>query len=83
MMIYEWFSVQRAKLPKIASAYHINGSSVLTFNVSFMIRFFLYYKDCTIYDVTLRVYDNSKLNSALEKELCHIHISCSLEINAS
>ena len=55
MMIYEWFSVQRAKLPKISSAYPINGSCVLTFNVSFMIRFFLYYKDCTIYDFTLRV----------------------------
>ena len=63
MMIYEWFSVQRAKLPKISSAYHINGAYVLTFNVSFMIRFFLYYKDCTIYDVTLRVDDHCKLNS--------------------
>ena len=63
MMIYEWFSVQRAKLPKISSAHHINGSCVLTFNVSFMIRFILDYKDCTIHDVTLRVDDHCKLNS--------------------
>ena len=69
MMIYEWFSVQRAKLPKISSAHHINGSCVLTFNVSFMIRFFLDYKDCTIYDVTLRVLHNDRWNLSTTKLL--------------
>ena len=96
MMIYEWFSVQRAKLPKISSAYHINGSCVLTFNVSFMIRFFLDYKDCTIYDITLRVRRNlsttkfliryaslKKKITLIEKDFWLIHISCSLEINES